>query len=191
MDDYLIHFGVKGMKWGVRKEVYNASDRKQRKQFRKDFRANVKKETKRYRTNKGPEQDAFFMKNASNSAARSYFRSDRAKTLGSYRSNLKEANIKESRLSKDNVNNGRYRVARARQIKRNVLSSIGGLTLGGAAIAVTSAATAGAPLIAAGVATIGTLTLRQATGATYYKKEKNMYGKYRSQQTTSNKKPKS
>lgn len=44
-DDYLIHFGVKGMKWGVRKEQYKSADKATRKQYRDAY-----KKTDEYRT---------------------------------------------------------------------------------------------------------------------------------------------
>lgn len=174
------------MRWGVRKEDYRSADSAGRKAIRKEFRKNVKGEVKRYRSNKGPQQDAFFMKNASNSAARSYFRADTTNNLRDYRDHLKVQNTKESRLSKDQINNGRYRVARARQIKRNVLSTAGGLALGGLTAAMTGGSSIMLPLLASG---IGTMSMRKATNVKYYKQEKNMYGKERALQTTSNKKP--
>lgn len=33
----LYHYGVKGMKWGVRKSVYKSANRKRRKQIRTNF----------------------------------------------------------------------------------------------------------------------------------------------------------
>ena len=36
-DDDLMHYGVKGMKWGVRKEVYNSSSRSRKKEIRKEY----------------------------------------------------------------------------------------------------------------------------------------------------------
>ena len=36
-DNYLAHYGVKGMKWGVRKEVYNSSSRSRKKEIRKEY----------------------------------------------------------------------------------------------------------------------------------------------------------
>ena len=33
----LYHYGIKGMKWGVRKEVYNSSSRSRKKEIRKDY----------------------------------------------------------------------------------------------------------------------------------------------------------
>ena len=37
-DDYLVHFGVKGMKWGVRKSEYKSADRATRKQMRNEYK---------------------------------------------------------------------------------------------------------------------------------------------------------
>ena len=36
-DDELYHYGVRGMKWGVRKEVYNSSSRSHKKEIRKEY----------------------------------------------------------------------------------------------------------------------------------------------------------
>ena len=36
-ENYLAHYGVKGMKWGVRKEVYNSSSRSRKKEIRKEY----------------------------------------------------------------------------------------------------------------------------------------------------------
>ena len=44
-DDYLIHFGVKGMKWGVRKDQYKSADRATRKKYKEAY-----KKTDEYRT---------------------------------------------------------------------------------------------------------------------------------------------
>lgn len=45
-DSDIVHYGVKGMKWGVRKSEYKSMSRKDRKQARKDYR-----EARRYRRN--------------------------------------------------------------------------------------------------------------------------------------------
>lgn len=37
-DDYLIHFGVKGMKWGVRKDKYKSADKATRKKMREEYK---------------------------------------------------------------------------------------------------------------------------------------------------------
>ena len=34
-DEDLMHYGIKGMKWGVRKEVYNSSSRSRKKRDKK------------------------------------------------------------------------------------------------------------------------------------------------------------
>lgn len=44
-DDYLVHFGVKGMKWGVRKEQYKSADKATRKKYKEAY-----KKTDEYRT---------------------------------------------------------------------------------------------------------------------------------------------
>lgn len=44
-DNYLVHFGVKGMKWGVRKEQYKSADKATRKKYKEAY-----KKTDEYRT---------------------------------------------------------------------------------------------------------------------------------------------
>ena len=36
-ENYLAHYGIKGMKWGVRKSVYNSSSRSRKKEIRKEY----------------------------------------------------------------------------------------------------------------------------------------------------------
>lgn len=53
MNDYLIHHGVKGMKWGVRKDEYKSADRATRKSIRDEYKKNesTKDKLKRYGKN--------------------------------------------------------------------------------------------------------------------------------------------
>lgn len=163
--DCLYHFGIKGMKWGVRKKQESSGNGQ--KSMRK-----IKRETlKSYRKDKGPKRGKFL--NAANSAARSYFRADKTRSFKTYRDQEKKKTLKEARLTESQVKNGRYRVARARSIKRNV-----------AAVAVSTAA--GAALVASGGALAlpyaavavggGTAGLHFATGAHYYGRQRKAYG---------------
>lgn len=163
--NYIEHMGVKGMHWGVRKKPESSgSDRKRMKALKKAT-------LKSYRTDKGPKRGKFL--NAANSAARSHFRSERTRSFKTYRDQNSKKTLKEARLTEAQVKNGRYRVARARSIKRNV-----------AAIAVSTAA--GAALVASGGALAlpyaavavggGTAGLHFATGAHYYGRQRKAYG---------------
>lgn len=155
--DYIIHFGVKGMRWGVRKQrepSINQQRRALQKSYRKDGKGTPVKKT-------------------SNSAARSYFKADKTGNFATYRKHTKKQALKEAKLTGDQVSSGRYRVARARNIKRKVASA----TLGAAAtvaLAATGMAAVGA-VLGAGVA-VGT---NLASGGRYYAKQSKAYGKNR------------
>ena len=65
MNEELYHYGVKGMKWGVRRN------------------RDVSNKTREYRTSRKDDPKTDFLKiNRANSAARSYYRMHTAKTLG-------------------------------------------------------------------------------------------------------------
>lgn len=150
VSDELYHHGVPGMKWGQRKRQI----------------------LKGYRTDKGPKRGKVL--NASNSAARSHFRADRALSYRRFSSQNSKARLKEGRLTSEQVKNGRYRVARARSIKRNA-ASVGVGALAGGALAAT-VATGGA----AGLAILGgigaTGISHFISGAHYYGKQRKAYG---------------
>lgn len=156
--DELYHFGVPGMKWGVRKTKetrQNHSERKIR--------------TKIARASKGPKR--FGLYNAANSAARTYYRRERTGNFNTYRKQQKILDRKEARLTPEQIRQGRYRVSRARNIKRKTLSAL----TGGAA---------GAALVAAGAGVVGVAAsipvfaiTNYATGGTYYSAEARAYGK--------------
>lgn len=136
-DMYLAHHGVKGMKWGVRKQ-----------------------------------------KRVENQAARAHFKSERAKDYRSAQKANRKKSLKEATLSSTEVKQGRYRVARARNIKRNAASvALGALTGAGAAAAVVATGGLATPAIiaAAGATSISTVGAHFGTGAHYYGKQKKAY----------------
>lgn len=140
-DSYLCHHGVKGMKWGHRKQ-----------------------------------------RRAENSAARSYFREDRAQDFQTMKKANRKRNLREASLNESQVKTGRYRVARARSIKRNAASvTLGALTGAGAAAAIVATGGAAAPAIiaAVGASGISTLGAHFGTGAHYYGKQRKAYNKYK------------
>ena len=150
----LYHHGVKGMKWGIRR------DRR------------VSNKLKSYRDkSKDPKTD-FLKINRPNSAARSYYRQHKAKTMSTY---LKQSTIMDKKivgLSKDQIENGRYRVARARNIKRKTLSALLGVGAGVASIPVAgpgSVAIGGAVAVGANF----------VTGGHYYQGQSAAYGSRR------------
>lgn len=167
-ENYLIHYGKLGMKWGVRHEEKKAA----REQRKADLNS--------MRTDKGPQR--FKVMNAANSAARSHYRQQRT---GSFKTFQKQGRIKskkEARLTTDQINNGRYRVARARSIKRRSASALIGGAAGAAAMA--AGATAMAPIAGVAIAALGVAgaagtVANFATGAHYYSGEKRAYGKTR------------
>ena len=151
----LYHYGVKGMKWGIRR------DRR------------VSDKLKSYRTSRKTDPKTDFLKiNRPNSAARSYYRSMTAKTLSGYRRHTQIADKKMSGLSKDQIENGRYRVARARNIKRKAVSTLIGTGAGVAAVGI--AGPAGIPI--GGIVGIGANFI---TGGHYYQGQSATYGSRR------------
>lgn len=138
-NDYLVHHGVKGMKWGRRKQ-----------------------------------------RAKENSAARDFYRTERTNDFNKYRKYERRKNLKEARLSSKDVKSGRYRVAKARSIKRNAASvAMGALVGTGAAAAITAsggtAALALMPII--GASSLTTLGAHFGTGAHYYGKQRKAYKK--------------
>lgn len=152
----LYHYGIPGMKWGHRKA-----------QAIKSY-MNKKRATKEeYRKNKGPKRG---LVNAANSAARTYYRKERTKDFRTYRKAEKKLDLKVARLTDEQVKDGRYRVARARNIKRKTVSSIVGTTVGIAAIS------AGAGFIGIPIATISGVATNYASGGHYYSQQQRAYG---------------
>lgn len=151
--DELYHHGIKGMKWGVRRSEKPSSGK-----------------TKEYRKDGSPNRG---LVNAANSAARTYYRKERTSNFKTYRNQEKKLDLKVARLTDEQVKNGRYRVARARNIKRKTISALTG-TVAGVALMSSGAAFVGIPIGAAvGVGT------NLASGGRYYAKQKQAYGKER------------
>lgn len=158
LDEELYHYGVKGMKWGVRRNL-------------------VREKAKSYRTSRKTDPKTDFLKiNRPNSAARSYYRAQRTPSFRTYRKQTAIADKKMSGLSKDQIENGRYRVARARNIKRKTVSSLLGVGIIGAAAA-SPMGTAGLAAIPVG-ALVG-VGANYVTGGHYYQGQSATYGSRR------------
>lgn len=153
----LYHYGVKGMKWGIRRD------------------RSVSDKMKSYRTSRKTDPKTDFLKiNRPNSAARNYYRAQRSNSLRVYKQQNSLMERKISGLTKDQIENGRYRVARARNIKRKTVSA-----LIGAGTAAVTAGTAGAAAIPlGGLVAAGSNFL---TGGFYYGGESATYGKRRAE----------
>lgn len=166
--DYLCHYGVEGMKWGqhlmakIKTTVNDAS------KHHKEVKAERAKLMDTYKHNKGPRRHIIL--NAANSAARSHYRAQRTNDFSRYRKQTDIAAKKEARLTPEQIAGGRYRVARARNIKRKILTA-GVATAIGSSVAATGA-TAAAPVIAAASA----VAFNRISGASYYASEKRAYG---------------
>lgn len=158
MENELYHHGVKGMKWGVRHD--------------KD-RAAVKAKTKTYRTSRKDDPKTDFLKvNRPNSAARNYFRSQTTPNFQTYKKQTAIMDKKISGLSKAQIENGRYRVARARNIKRKTVSALLGAGVGVATVG--TAGVAAVPL----AAMVG-VGANFVTGGHYYQGQSATYGSRR------------
>lgn len=184
-ESVLVHYGVKGMKWGVRRtaqQLGNAVSKRIKKSSEK--RAAIKATKKSYAQDKGPQR--FKVLNAANSAARTYYRKERTRNFARYRRQSQVLDRKMARLTEEQVKAGRYRVSRARYVKRQAFSAV----VGGAA---------GLGLIASGAGVVGipaaaavSAASHFASGGHYYWKEKRAYGdvraKYQNQKRVTNKK---
>lgn len=140
-EDYLCHHGVKGMKWGRRKD-----------------------------------------RRAANSAARAHYKADRTSDFNKYKKSTSKRDRKEGNLNESQIKSGRYRVARARSIKRNVASvAIGSLAGAGtlAAVAATGGAALPGILAAVGSTSATSAIAHFKTGAHYYGKQRKSYKKYK------------
>lgn len=173
----LMHFGIKGMKWGVRRyqnKDGSLTEAGKRREARKDL-------VKSYKEDKGPTR--FGVVNAANSAARTYYRKERTKSFSEYRKQEQKLNLKMARLTQEQISNGRYRVANARNIRRKTLSAVLG-TAAGVALVTSGAGLVGVPAAAA-VATVTNF----ASGGHYYATQKRAYGDVRAKYQTQKKRP--
>lgn len=151
----LYHHGVKGMKWGIRKDK------------------RVSNKLKSYRTSRKTDPKTDFLKvNRPNSAARSYFRTKRTLSMRTYQHQSDVMERKIVGLSKDQIENGRYRVARARNIKRKTVSALLGV---GATAATVGTAGVAAPIVG-GIVGVGA---NYITGGHYYQRQSAAYGSRR------------
>ena len=127
--DYICHHGVKGQKWGVRR--YQNSDGTLTAAGKKRAQKQAIKSTlKGYRTSRKTDPKTDFLKlNRANSAAREYYRAERTNSFKYYKHRKRNLDMKVSGLSKDQIENGRYRVSRARNIKRKAVAGMTGATV--------------------------------------------------------------
>lgn len=157
-DEYLAHYGIPGMKWGVR-----------RFEQAKQNHAERKARTAMARANKGPKRFGLF--NAANSAARTYYRRERTGNFRTYRKAQSNLDRKEARLTPEQIRSGRYRVARARNIKRKTVSALTGGVVGAALIS------SGAGFVGAAAGLSVAALTNHASGGTYYSAEARAYGR--------------
>lgn len=131
----------------------------------------TKQTAKEYRSNKGPKR--FKVIDAANSAARSHYRAETTNSFKTWKTETAKKDLKEARLTNDQIKNGRYRVSRARSIKRNI-----GSVAFAAALATPLVASGGAAL-GLGLAAVGGTSMHFVSGAHYYGKQRKAYGSTR------------
>ena len=164
----LYHHGVKGMKWGIRKAVKQYGERRAARKAARQKLAQQRAKTR------GPRR--FKVLNASNSAARSFYRKERTGNFKTYRKQERRQSVKEARLTQDQINAGRYRVARFRNIAIKSISAAAGA--GAALLLGNPAGILLAPVVNA------------ASGGMYYSRQQRAYGgtrdKYQAQDRVRN-----
>ena len=164
--DELTHYGVKGMKWG--QNIFGKKDAATKKKER-----SVKQKTREYRNSRTTDPKTDFLKiNRPNSAARSYYRAQRTGNFRTYKRQNALMDRKISGLSKEQIENGRYRVARFRNI---AAKSVTGLATVGVSVATLGAAPA-ALLVTAPITALG---MNYITGGHYYQGHSATYGSRR------------
>lgn len=164
LNEELYHYGVKGMKWGVRRN------------------RDVSNKTREYRTSRKTDPKTDFLKiNRANSAARSYYRAQRTSNFQRYKNQNAIMDKKISGLSKEQIENGRYRVARARNIKRKTVSALLGVGAG-----VATVGTGG--LAAVPIAAVVGVGANFVTGGHYYQGQSATYGSRRAEREIKQKK---
>ncbi len=170
--DYLAHYGVQGMRWGQHlfgKIQTASSNHKAKKAAIKAERKALKKS---YAEEKGPKKGVF---NVANSAARSFYRKERTHDFSTYRKQESKQQRKEGALTDEQVKAGRYRVAKARNIRRKVASVAVG-TIVATGVAATGGA-ALAPLLTGAALGVGAGTVTNvASGGMYYAGQQKTYG---------------
>lgn len=164
--NYICHHGVKGQKWGVRR--YQNEDGSLTAAGKKRKASEVKKS---FRTSRKTDPKTDFLKlNRANSAARTYYKREKTHNFEKYKSRNAQLDKKISGLSKDQIENGRYRVARARNIKRKTLSVL---------------TATGVTLATGGIVPLGILAgvgMNYISGGHYYQSQSATYGSRRASQ---------
>lgn len=172
--DYLAHYGVKGMKWGIRRSLQKISSKistanKKRKQEAAERQAERKKLAEQRAKERGPKR--YGILNAANSAARSFYRTERTRSFRKYQNQRKQLSVKEARLTKKQIDAGRYRVAKFRNITAKTASFAAGV--------------GAAALLSNPVGILAMPIANLALGGTYYSRQQRAYGgtrdKYQSQ----------
>ncbi len=159
-NDYIMHYGVLGMKWGVRKR--KARSISSTKSSKKNVSNTLKAQRKQAKQQKKKIKEA-------DSAAKLYYKADTAKSSKEYQKYKKKLDKKEARLDTEQIVEGRRRVAQSRAVSRKVLATAVSSATAGALAA--TGMTAVAPILGTSV---GNLT-NGVSGLSYYERKVEEY----------------